>query len=904
MNLISESKNKKGLKGNNFQAYITIKEVDKILFLKIYVIIACLLETIILQNNSFLSISSMSYCFISIFFQKFKISNIFSYLCEQFIITFIEVFSFSRETGILIIIFFYYINKTKNISNDNQNFHHHITSKMKVIINSIIWLCLGYNKIAKNTTIVCIKLPLIFACMFQIDNYIQTKEKLSYLDESLTGFFVLKKEKSEENNKTLTLKKKKKINGDYNCIYSNNTIKSIFKCKDNDINKTLKEFKGKAIYNDVISKDVIYYKRYTSHKEENDGVIIQSISLGKEKDIKIVSVSKLIHERSAIEQSIYKESKTQLLINILHELNNPITALLHYTQKILGNIKEDGNQDFITKMKFHRFHLKQYTKEISMYIKLMLNEIPKIELSNFNLMFIINKLLKKYEYVFGMKNLVFEPKIHINSNIIMYSDYEIFKFLLSNIFTYINNTCCNKEKISFEAELKDNKKCQFRFVVNGEEKFSCDKTNQDIDNFESNHQINWIISSNIQSGILNNISDSITAENPKICRLENNSNSLQMSKEIIQKLSSLLNLQTSITNNEIILEFEIKQCESTPDLDCLEKNCFEFSPYTINQNFKNRIRLSRSILSHPFSEKPLSTAQLSGINTIPIRPSTTSDSSSNNENNSQIPFFADSCYNSNLNVDLDEKGFENIDKYKLKLMNYCSNKSNQNYNDEAGIKTKNLIRPKGKSNSEKFVEKKTIFDYSAQLNPKSYFSHQNVSVSNPLSDRKSFPQDPSKNEILIKKAKFGRRKSHITSNIPQITCDCKEIIIVDDEEFIRSTISSVIFKRFGIVSDQCSNGFEVIEKIKYELTKKCCQVHYKLLFIDINMPGMGGFSACEHIKNLLPQDYNLNIVIISAYAGMDDVQKIIKNNPFVKDFTQKPIKKSLIIDYVSKYVSK
>lgn len=893
MNIFSESK--KGLNVTGFKTNIKIKEIDKMLFLKTYVIIACLIEAIILKKNFFLSISSMLYCLISILFQKFKISNIFSNLCEEFIISFIEVFSFSREIGILFVIFFYYISKTKNISNDHSNFLIHVSSKVKVIFNSIIWLCLGYNKIARNTTIVCIKLPLIFACMFQIDNYIQTKEKLSYLEESLTGFFVLKKDKSEENNKTTTLKKKK--NGDYNCIYSNNTIKSIFKCRDNDINRTLKEFKGKAIYNDVISKDVIYYKRYTSHKEENDGVIIQSISLGNEKDIKIVSVSKLLHERLAIEQSIYKETKTQLLINILHELNNPITGLLHYAQKILGNVKEDGNQDFIKKMKFHRFQLKQYTKEISMYIKLMLNEIPKIELSNFNLMFIINKLLKKYEYVFGMKNLAFEPKIEINSNIVMYSDYEIFKFLLCNIFTYINNICCNKEKISFEAELKDNKKCQFRFVVNDEEKFSCDETNQEMENFESNHQINWIIPSTIQSGVLNTITDPTKVENPKICKLENNANSLQMSKEIIQKLSSLLNLQTSITNKEIILEFEVKQCESTPNLDCLEKNCYEFSPYTINQNFKNRIRLSRSILSHPFSEKPLSTGQISGINTILIRPSTTSDTSSNNENNSQIPFFADSRYNSNLNVDLDEKGFENIDKYKLKLMNYCSNKSNQSYNDEDDTKSKYLIRPKGKSNSEKFVEK-TIFDYSNQLNTKSFFYQQNGSVPTPLS------KQPSKNETTLKKSKFGRRKSHIASNLPQISCDCKEIVIVDDEEFIRSTISSVIFKRFGIVSDQCSNGFELIEKIKNELTKKCCQVHYKLLFIDINMPGMGGFSACEHIKNILPQDYNLNIIIISAYAGMDDVQKIIKNNPFVKDFTQKPIKKSLIIDYVSKYVSK
>ena len=86
-------------------------------------------------------------------------------------------------------------------------------------------------------------------------------------------------------------------------------------------------------------------------------------------------------------------------------------------------------------------------------------------------------------------------------------------------------------------------------------------------------------------------------------------------------------------------------------------------------------------------------------------------------------------------------------------------------------------------------------------------------------------------------------------------------------------------------------------------THPIINLHFKLLRHYANF--------FDEVKFILAIDNTEDIdTILKIENGLIDIGfhnvefKIIKNNPFVKDFTQKPIKKSLIIDYVSKYVSK
>lgn len=70
-------------------------------------------------------------------------------------------------------------------------------------------------------------------------------------------------------------------------------------------------------------------------------------------------------------------------------------------------------------------------------------------------------------------------------------------------------------------------------------------------------------------------------------------------------------------------------------------------------------------------------------------------------------------------------------------------------------------------------------------------------------------------------------------------CDCKEILIVDDENFIIS-IKSILKKEFKVNEDDYINGIEALKKRKYNLTKNWYLMKYKILFVDINMPLMRG----------------------------------------------------------------
>ena len=847
---------------------------DKIIAIKIFFAITTLIEWISINQNILFTLCKIFFFVSSVIIQKYSIKNTLTYYVEQILITIIQIFSFGESNCIPIVLFLYYLQKVTK-SNNKETI---VSSKIQLIINCILSLTLNNKSVI--ITLFHNMIPIMFIIDI-IDEYLQAKETLFYLNQSLTGLMICKEDKSQNR---------------YNCIYCNRRTAEIFNCNEDQVNDTIRGMTNKSIYTDIISKEIIQYKRYIANHKDNksEGIILHSVALGKDKDIRVVSLNKLNQERFAIEQSIYKESKTQILISILHELNNPVTALLHYTQKVLGELEEEDTKknELITRMKLHRFHLKLFSREISLFIKLMLNEIPKVKLSNFNLMFILNKLLNKFQTVFEVKQIKLRTEIKINSNIVMYSDYEIFKFFLSNIFTYISIKCNNKQMISFVVEMKDNKICRGIFLVDEKEE---EDSNKEIESHLKDKEINK--KSKLQN-IFDFSGEAKTFDEPKIIQFERNVQSLEMLIEIIQKLSYLLNLQTTVKNNEIIVEFEIKQCESIQDLDYIEKSCYEFSPYTMNQNIKNRTQLSRTILPHSnFAEMNSRKYQSSTIINIPSY--LISETSSNNDNN-PMSYYSDSCYNTNIDFNgVDGKGLENIDKCKMKLLNYCNNKSTQNQIEDNFFETNNkyLFHPKGKASSDKsFIKKNSLFDINTKNQGKSSFSPRSPILIESSTIRK--------NELTLNALKKRRSSEQkIFDSISNIGCDCKEILVVDDEEFIQSTMSNVIYKRFGIIPDQCSNGIDVVDKLKKELTKKCCNIHYKLIFMDINMPGMGGFSACENIKRILPTNYKLAIIIISAYANMDDVQRIMKSNSFVKGFTQKPIKKSLIIDYVNKYLS-
>ena len=61
-------------------------------------------------------------------------------------------------------------------------------------------------------------------------------------------------------------------------------------------------------------------------------------------------------------------------------------------------------------------------------------------------------------------------------------------------------------------------------------------------------------------------------------------------------------------------------------------------------------------------------------------------------------------------------------------------------------------------------------------------------------------------------------------------------------------MESTINKYFNKKCDKAENGLEAVQLYEKNMQKKCCNVRYKVVLSDIQMPVMDGFDC---IKNIL-----------------------------------------------------
>mmetsp|Transcript_22713 Transcript_22713/g.16091 ORF Transcript_22713/g.16091 Transcript_22713/m.16091 type:complete len:88 (+) Transcript_22713:277-540(+) len=71
-----------------------------------------------------------------------------------------------------------------------------------------------------------------------------------------------------------------------------------------------------------------------------------------------------------------------------------------------------------------------------------------------------------------------------------------------------------------------------------------------------------------------------------------------------------------------------------------------------------------------------------------------------------------------------------------------------------------------------------------------------------------------------------------------------------------------------------NGGEEAIEAYKTNINKTCCKTYFKLIFMDLNMPIVDGFTACKTILSIneeaIKRGINIPRVIVlamTAYAN-------------------------------------
>lgn len=102
-----------------------------------------------------------------------------------------------------------------------------------------------------------------------------------------------------------------------------------------------------------------------------------------------------------------------------------------------------------------------------------------------------------------------------------------------------------------------------------------------------------------------------------------------------------------------------------------------------------------------------------------------------------------------------------------------------------------------------------------------------------------------------------------------------KILVVDDEEIIRDSISYILESE-GYEVDRAENGKIAYEKIK--------EKHFDLVITDIEMPAMKGTELLEKIKTLDPQTA---VIIITAFGSLDTAITALRNG--ASDYILKPV---------------
>jgi len=100
------------------------------------------------------------------------------------------------------------------------------------------------------------------------------------------------------------------------------------------------------------------------------------------------------------------------------------------------------------------------------------------------------------------------------------------------------------------------------------------------------------------------------------------------------------------------------------------------------------------------------------------------------------------------------------------------------------------------------------------------------------------------------------------------------ILVVDDERNIRNNLRSLL-EAEGYKVDTTNNGDDALLRVK--------ESHYDIVFVDIQMPKMGGLELLGYLRGLRPK---LAVVMLTAYGTVARAVEAMKLGAV--DFLEKP----------------
>ena len=482
-------------------------------------------------------------------------------------------------------------------------------------------------------------------------------------------------------------------------------------------------------------------------------------------------------------------------------------------------------------------------------------------------------------------NISIIEKKNIKNNNINMKNYEQNNLKLTHKLSSSSKNNNNPNYYTFNSVVEHIKE-----EKTSEENLSCN-SKEDIKEKDKDKNNNNISKPNINNNNISYTSISKSSLNNPVISIINNSQKFSLNKS----KSPMSDKNFSFHNNFKDLSTNYLN-EINPSIIQNENN---ISKDIISKEKKNRL----SLIHQKYSN--LEKLKKRGVEIL-------TEEENKNENNNTLFYFESIDSNDNktsikdknsIDVEADSDNFiefenedEDIDDGSIA---YKKNeeKPNRNISHSKGNNTvllnlnyiyNNGLNPENDIPSPKKIKNKSLF----VINKRSNKTLDYNKVSND-----SLFVIPEINENFI-----TNNKSFNQIEIPK--CNCKDILLVDDDEFILK-ISKNILKSFKLEADCAENGQECLNMIKEKQEKKCnCSKNkYKLVLMDITMPIMDGIEAAKNIQKMIDENklYNtIKIIFISAHANLD-LTTIFSGIKCAIDYYPKPISgvkyKSLLDKY-------
>ncbi|CAD8111569.1 unnamed protein product [Paramecium sonneborni] len=132
-------------------------------------------------------------------------------------------------------------------------------------------------------------------------------------------------------------------------------------------------------------------------------------------------------------------------------------------------------------------------------------------------------------------------------------------------------------------------------------------------------------------------------------------------------------------------------------------------------------------------------------------------------------------------------------------------------------------------------------------------------------------------------------------------CNCPQILIVDDIPFNHIALIAIL-NNFGIQAESAYDGIQAIEKVNERIKNPQCCLSYRIIFMDLEMPGKNGFQTSTEIVTILKKvNVQSVIVMYSAYTGEENIEQARLCG--MKEFIPKPISLNRLQILINKYFS-